>query len=162
MQIPVEVYTVTILNSFYQYGGVWVGSSSNEPISDVVLMTRRHIQMELEGFIKANDLLLSYPSDAVLVGDRPRWKNRMQTVLRRLMLNGCIQYVGRASVGKHVNYSITGKGLDIIKNLQLIVDKTDCYVAKKDHPRGLRHRLDHRDIPYELRENRRSGGRLSK
>ena len=61
-----------------------------------------------------------------------------------------------------VNYSITGKGLDIIKNLQLIVDKTGCYVAKKDHPRGLRHRLDHRDIPYELRENRRSGGRLSK
>ena len=159
MQIPVEVYTFTILNSFYQYGGIWVGSSSNEPISDVVLMTRSHIQMELEGFIKANDLLLSYPSDAVLVGGRPRWKNRMQTVLRRLTFNSCIQYIGHGSVGKHVNYSITEKGLNLIRNLQLVVDETGCYLAAKDSFDGIKRRLDHREIPYELGQNGRSRGR---
>ena len=114
MKIPVEVYTFTILNSFNQYGGVWVGSSSNEPIADVVVMTRRHIQIELESFLKRNDLLLIYPSDSVLVGGRPRWKSRMQTVINRLMMHGCIQYLGRGSLGRHSNYSITGKGLSLI------------------------------------------------
>ena len=154
MKIPVEVYTFTILNSFNQYGGVWVGSSSNEPIADVVLMTRRHIQIELESFINRNNLLLIYPSDAVLVGGRPRWKNRMQTVIDRLMRHGCIQYLGHGSLGKHVNYSITGKGLTIIKDLQLMVGETGCYLAAINGCHGIACRLDHSAIPYELKDNR--------
>jgi len=153
MKIPVEVYTFTILNSFNQYGGVWVGSSSNEPIADVVVMTRRHIQIELESFLKRNDLLLIYPSDSVLVGGRPRWKSRMQTVINRLMMHGCIQYLGRGSLGKHSNYSITGKGLTIIKNLQLIVDDTGCYLAAINGSHRISCRLALSTIPYELRDN---------
>ena len=153
MKIPVEVYTFTILNSFNQYGGVWVGSSSNEPIADVVVMTRRHIQIELESFLKRNDLLLIYPSDSVLVGGRPRWKTRMQTVINRLMMHGCIQYLGRGSLGKHSNYSITGKGLTIIKNLQLIVDDTGCYLAAINGSHRISCRLAFSAIPYELRDN---------
>jgi len=153
MKIPVEVYTFTILNSFNQYGGVWVGSSSNEPIVDVVVMTRRHIQIELESFLKRNDLLLIYPSDSVLVGGRPRWKSRMQTVINRLMMHGCIQYLGRGSLGKHSNYSITGKGLTIIKNLQLIVDDTGCYLAAINGSHRIYCRLAFSAIPYELRDN---------
>ena len=155
MKIPVEVYTFTILNSFNQYGGVWVGSSSNEPIADVVLMTRRHIQIELESFINRNNLLLIYPSDSVLVGGRPRWKSRMQTVINRLMMDGCIQYLGRGSLGRHSNYSITGKGLTIIKNLQLIVDETGCYLAAISGFPRISRRLAPSAIPYELRDNRR-------
>ena len=153
MKIPVEVYTFTILNSFNQYGGVWVGSSSNEPIADVVVMTRRHIQIELESFINRNNLLLIYPSDSVLVGGRPRWKSRMQTVINRLMMHGCIQYLGRGSLGRHSNYSITGKGLTIIKNLQLIVDDTGCYLAEINGCHRISSRLALSDIPYELRDN---------
>ena len=156
MKIPVEVYTFTILNSFNQYGGVWVGSSSNEPISDVVLMTRRHIQTELESFIKLNNLLLIYPSDSVLVGGRPRWKIRMQTVINRLIMHGCIRYLGRGSLGKHSNYSITWKGLTVIKGLQLIVEETDCYLALVDRCHGIARRLDHSVTPYELRGNSHS------
>ena len=153
MKIPVEVYTFTILNSFNQYGGIWVGSSSNEPIADVVLMTRRHIQIELESFITRNNLLLIYPSDSILVGGRPRWKSRMQTVINRLMMHGCIQYLGRGSLGRHSNYSITGKGLTIIKNLQLIVDETGCYLGAISGCHGISRRVAYSDIPYELRDN---------
>ena len=153
MKIPVEVYTFTILNSFNQYGGIWVGSSSNEPIADVVLMTRRHIQIELESFINRHNLLLIYPSDSVLVGGRPRWKSRMQTVINRLMMHGCIQYLGRGSLGRHSNYSITGKGLTIIKNLQLIVDDTGCYLAAIHGCPRISCRLALSAIPYELRDN---------
>ena len=77
----------------------------------------------------------------------------MQTVINRLMMHGCMQYLGRGSLGRHSNYSITGKGLTIIKNLQLIVDDTGCYLAAINGCHRISCRLALSAIPYELRDN---------
>ena len=144
--MPRAVYNFTILEGLINEDGEYEQKSSSQ------------LRNKLKRLIADHSLMERYPLDERKVSDGPRWKVRFSTALRQLKKeNYIIQNKEPGStyqdgkISKTDGFSLTEEGKSLVKDYKLLIDSSNCYMARRADDISPPTQVLERELPPVLR-----------